>query len=77
MSSRSLSGDAIVIFMRALCAVSQEELLPANPDEPARYAQLAQLTCLVCVLAVYRPQTGTCCKRCATSVKRSSCWLFS
>ena len=36
MSSRSLSGDAIVIFMRALCAVSQEELLPANPEEPAR-----------------------------------------
>ena len=48
MSSRSLSGDAIVIFMRALCAVSQEELLPANPDEPARCAQLAQLTCPIC-----------------------------
>ena len=36
MSSRSLSGDAIVIFMRALCAVSQEELMPAYPGEPAR-----------------------------------------
>ena len=42
MSSRSLDGDAVVIFVRALCAVSQEELLPANPDEPARYARLIQ-----------------------------------
>ena len=36
MSSSKLSGDAVVIFMRALCAVSQEELMPANPDESAR-----------------------------------------
>ena len=41
MSSRSLDGDAVVIFMRALCAVSQEELMPANPEEPARYARHA------------------------------------
>ena len=39
MSSRSLDGDAVVIFMRALCAVSQEELMPANPEEPARYTR--------------------------------------
>ena len=39
MSSSSLSGDAVIIFMRALCAVSQEELMPANPDEPARWAK--------------------------------------
>ena len=41
MSSSRLSGDAVVIFMRALCAVSQEELMPANPEEPARYAGCA------------------------------------
>lgn len=39
MSSRGLSGDAVVVFMRALCAVSQEELMPANPAEPARCAE--------------------------------------
>lgn len=42
MSSGSLDGDAVVIFVRALCAVSQEELLPANPDETARYTGLIQ-----------------------------------
>lgn len=36
MCSRVLNGDAVVIFMRALCAVSQEELMPASPEEPAR-----------------------------------------
>jgi hypothetical protein len=37
-SSAGLSGDAVVIFVRALCAVSQEELVPANMQEPARWA---------------------------------------
>ena len=36
MCSRVLNGDAVVIFVRALCAVSQEELVPASPEEPAR-----------------------------------------
>lgn len=35
-SSSSLNGDAVVIFVRALCAVSQEELVPADPEQPAR-----------------------------------------
>lgn len=34
--SASLSGDAVVIFVRALCAVSQEELVTADADEPPR-----------------------------------------
>ncbi len=51
MSSRKLDGDAVVIFMRALCAVSQEELMPANPEEPARYARLP--------LEVSPPSEGT------------------
>ena len=34
--SADLSGDAVVVFVRALCAVSQEELAPADPDQPAR-----------------------------------------
>ncbi len=36
MCSGVLNGDAVVVFMRALCAVSQEELVPASPEEPAR-----------------------------------------
>ena len=35
-SSAGMSGDAVVIFVRALCAVSQEELVPADLQEPAR-----------------------------------------
>ena len=34
--SSSLNGDAVVIFMRALCAISQEELVPALPGEAVR-----------------------------------------
>ena len=34
--SSSLNGDAVVVFVRALCAVSQEELVPADPEQPAR-----------------------------------------
>lgn len=37
MRSGSLNGEAVVVFVRALCAVSQEELAPSNPEEPARY----------------------------------------
>jgi hypothetical protein len=37
-ASAGLSGDAVVIFFRALCAVSQEELAPADALEPARCA---------------------------------------
>lgn len=36
--SGALNGDAVVIFIRALCAVSQEELVPADALEPARCA---------------------------------------
>ena len=35
--SSSLNGEAIIIFVRALCAVSQEELVPALPLEQPRY----------------------------------------
>lgn len=45
MCSSVLNGDAVVIFMRALCAVSQEELMPASPEEPARY-QLMDMSAL-------------------------------
>lgn len=34
--SSSLNGDAVVVFVRALCAVSQEELVPDDPSQPAR-----------------------------------------
>ena len=34
--SAALNGDAVVVFVRALCAVSQEELVPGDPSEPAR-----------------------------------------
>lgn len=33
--SAGLAGDAVLSFMRALCAVSQEELHPTEPGEPA------------------------------------------
>ena len=35
--SASLNGDAVVIFVRALCAVSQEELVPVRPGEAPRW----------------------------------------
>lgn len=38
--SSSLNGDAVIIFVRALCAVSQEELVPANLEQPARCVPL-------------------------------------
>lgn len=41
--SSSLSGDAVVVFVRALCAVSQEELAPADPDQPARIYSLSRV----------------------------------
>ncbi len=34
--SGALAGDAVVVFLRALCAVSQEELAPARPGEAPR-----------------------------------------
>lgn len=34
--SSYLNGDAVVVFVRALCAVSQEELVPADAEQPAR-----------------------------------------
>ncbi|BDA49435.1 probable Brefeldin A-inhibited guanine nucleotide-exchange protein [Coccomyxa sp. Obi] len=43
MCSRVLNGDAVVIFVRALCAVSQEELVPASPEEPARTYTLGRI----------------------------------
>ena len=38
--SGGLNGDAVVIFIRALAAVSQEELVPADPLEAARCAHV-------------------------------------
>ena len=38
--SATLDGDAVVVFVRALCAVSQEELVPDAPGEPARWVLL-------------------------------------
>ena len=34
--STALDGEAIVVFVRALCAVSQEELVPLLPVDPIR-----------------------------------------
>lgn len=34
--SADLNGDAVIIFVRALCAISQEELVPENPSDPPR-----------------------------------------
>ena len=34
--SSSLNGEAVLVFVRALCAVSQEELNPAQPSEAPR-----------------------------------------
>lgn len=41
--SGQLNGDAVVVFVRALCAVSQEELSPADPSEAPRAHSLARL----------------------------------
>jgi len=41
--SGSLNGDAVVIFARALAAVSQEELVPVRPGEAPRCAAWQQL----------------------------------
>ncbi len=38
--SADLNGDAVVVFMRAVCAVSQEELIPDDPSQPARCAAM-------------------------------------
>ena len=35
--SSSLNGEAVLVFVRALCAVSQEELNPAQPSDIPRY----------------------------------------
>ena len=34
--SGTLNGEAVVIFVRALCAISQEELTPRQPEDPPR-----------------------------------------
>ncbi|KAK9804748.1 hypothetical protein WJX72_003264 [[Myrmecia] bisecta] len=41
--SATLNGDAVVIFMRALCAVSQEELVPSRPEDKPRVYSLQKL----------------------------------
>lgn len=35
--SSSLNGEAVLVFVRALCAVSQEELNPSQPADIPRY----------------------------------------
>lgn len=35
--SSSLNGEAVLVFVRALCAVSQEELNPPQPADIPRY----------------------------------------
>ena len=37
-NSAALNGDAVVVFIRAVCAVSQEELVPTTSDLPPRYS---------------------------------------
>jgi hypothetical protein len=39
MRSGTLNGEAVVVFVRALCAVSQEELAPSSSEEPARWEE--------------------------------------
>ena len=34
--SADLNGDAVIIFIRALCAISQEELVPEDAADPPR-----------------------------------------
>ena len=34
--SADLNGDAVIVFVRALCAISQEELVPEDPANPPR-----------------------------------------
>ncbi|KAK9788000.1 hypothetical protein WJX73_004027 [Symbiochloris irregularis] len=41
--SGELNGDAVVVFVRALCAVSQEELSPADHEERPRAHSLSRL----------------------------------
>lgn len=41
--SSSLNGDAVVVFVRALCAVSQEELAPTDAGQPARIHSLSRV----------------------------------
>ena len=36
--SGSLNGEAVLVFVRALCAVSQEELNPPHPTDIPRWA---------------------------------------
>ncbi|EFN53507.1 hypothetical protein CHLNCDRAFT_13798, partial [Chlorella variabilis] len=42
-NSASLHGDAVLSFMRALCAVSQEELHPNQPGERPRVTLLQKV----------------------------------
>jgi len=82
MSSSSLDGDAVVIFMRALCAVSQEELMPAQLDEPARCAKHVTVQILVpAVIACCVPKLLNCeCLLLANmlcAVSQWSAWLLS
>lgn len=35
--SGSLNGEAVLVFVRALCAVSQEELNPSHPTDIPRW----------------------------------------
>lgn len=35
--SGELPGDAVVVFLRSLCAVSMEELIPSDINEPPRF----------------------------------------
>ena len=38
--SSSLNGEAVLVFVRALCAVSQEELNPPHPTDTPRLGPL-------------------------------------
>ena len=44
--SGTLNGEAVVVFVRALCAVSQEELTPRQPEDPPRCFSQAE-SCLM------------------------------
>ena len=61
--SASLDGDAVVIFVRALCAVSQEELVPVRPGEAPRCCDdqgpgLDTLLYLVVAFVIYSAWTS-------------------
>ena len=45
--SGTLNGEAVVIFVRALCAVSQEELTPRQPEDPPRWLFVQAECCLM------------------------------